>query len=255
MALGLLVSAQFVVMLDTSIVNVALPSIQADLGLGPTGVTWVVNAYVLAFGSLLLLSGRAADLFGRRRMFVAGSALFTAGTLLAAAAANPAMLMAGRIIQGAGAAALSPAAMSLLLLTFPGPERARAMSIWGAASGLGGATGVFAGGLLAGTFGWSSVFLVTVPVSVTAVVLARHVLPKSGRTVPGAGSTGPAQRPSPARSSPWSTALSASPRTAGPPRPSSPASPAPRCCSRPSCTSSAAPPTRWCRSSSSGPGR
>jgi EmrB/QacA subfamily drug resistance transporter len=175
-ALALLVSAQFVVMLDTSIVNVALPSIQADLGLGPTGVTWVINAYVLAFGSLLLLSGRAADLFGRRRMFMAGSTLFTAGTLLAAAAANPAMLVAGRIIQGAGAAALSPAAMSLLLLTFPGPERARAMSIWGAASGLGGATGVFAGGLLAGTFGWSSVFLVTVPVSVTAVVLARRVL-------------------------------------------------------------------------------
>ncbi len=180
-ALGLLVSAQFVVMLDTSIVNVALPSIQADLGLGPTGITWVVNAYVLAFGSLLLMSGRAADLFGRRRMFVAGSTLFTAGTLLAAAAANPAMLVAGRIIQGAGAAALSPAAMSLLLLTFPGPARARAMSIWGAASGLGGATGVFLGGLLAGTFGWSSVFLVTVPVSVAAVLLARQVLEEGPR--------------------------------------------------------------------------
>lgn len=180
-ALGLLVSAQFVVMLDTSIVNVALPSIQTDLGLGPTGVAWVVNAYVLAFGSLLLLSGRAADLFGRRRMFVAGSALFTAGTLLAAAAVNPVMLMAGRVIQGCGAAALSPAAMSLLLLTFPGPERARAMSLWGAASGLGGATGVLAGGLLAGTFGWSSVFLVTVPVSVAAVALAPRVLPEGAR--------------------------------------------------------------------------
>ena len=180
-ALGLLVSAQFVVMLDTSIVNVALPSIQADFRLGPTAVTWVVNAYVLTFGSLLLLSGRAADLFGRRRMFIAGSALFTAGTLLAAFAFSPGVLMAGRIVQGAGAAALSPAAMSLLLLTFPGRERARAMSLWGAASGLGGATGVLAGGLLAGTFGWSSVFLVTVPVSVTAVALARHVLPEGGR--------------------------------------------------------------------------
>jgi EmrB/QacA subfamily drug resistance transporter len=181
LALGLLVSAQFVVMLDTSIVNVALPSIQADLGLGPTGVTWVINAYVLAFGSLLLLSGRAADLFGRRRMFTAGASVFTAGTLLAAAAADPVVLVAGRIVQGVGAAALSPAAMSLLLLTFPGPARARAMSIWGAASGLGGATGVFAGGLLAGTFGWSSVFLVTVPVSLTAVVVARHVLPEGAR--------------------------------------------------------------------------
>jgi EmrB/QacA subfamily drug resistance transporter len=180
-ALGLLVSAQFVVMLDTSIVNVALPSIQADLNLGPTGAIWVVNAYVLAFGSLLLLSGRAADLFGRRRMFTTGSTLFAIGTLLAAAATTPTMLVAGRIIQGAGAAALSPAAMALLLQTFPGPERARAMSIWGAASGLGGAAGVFLGGLLAGSFGWSSVFLVTVPVSVAAVACARRVLPDAER--------------------------------------------------------------------------
>jgi EmrB/QacA subfamily drug resistance transporter len=175
-AFGLLVSAQFVVMLDTSIVNVALPSIQADLGLSPAGLTWVVNAYVLTFGGLLLLSGRAADLFGRRRMFMAGSAVFTLGTLLAAAAANEGMLVAGRVIQGTGAAALSPAAMSLLLVTFTGQARAKAMSIWGAASAVGGATGVFLGGLLAGSFGWSSVFLVTVPVSVAAVLLARRVL-------------------------------------------------------------------------------
>jgi EmrB/QacA subfamily drug resistance transporter len=180
-ALGLLVSAQFVVMLDTSIVNVALPSIQAGLGLGPTGITWVINAYVLAFGSLLLLAGRAADLVGRRRMFVVGSSLFTVGTVMAAAATTPAMLLAGRIVQGVGAAALSPAAMSLLLLTFPGAARARAMSIWGAASGLGGATGVLVGGLLAGSFGWSSVFLVTIPVTLAAVVLATRVLPEGAR--------------------------------------------------------------------------
>jgi EmrB/QacA subfamily drug resistance transporter len=178
-ALVLLVSAQFVVLLDTSIVNVALPSIQSALGLSPTAITWVVNAYVLAFGGLLLLSGRAADLFGRRRMFVTGSALFTVGTLLAAFATDPALLMGGGVVQGAGAAALSPAAMSLLLLTFPGQQRARAMSIWGAASALGGATGVMAGGLLVGTFGWSSVFFVTVPVSLAAVALARSVLPES----------------------------------------------------------------------------
>jgi EmrB/QacA subfamily drug resistance transporter len=182
-AFGLLVSAQFVVMLDTSIVNVALPSVQGDLGLSPAGLTWVVNAYVLAFGGLLLLSGRAADLFGRRRMFMAGSALFTFGTLLAAAATNEGMLVGARVIQGVGAAALSPAAMSLLLLTFPGPARAKAMSIWGAASAAGGATGVFLGGILAGTFGWSSVFLVTVPVSVAAVVLARRVLDEPAITV------------------------------------------------------------------------
>ena len=179
LTLGLLVSAQFVVMLDTSIVNVALPSIQTDLGLGAADATWIVNAYVVAFGGLLLLSGRVADLFGRRGMFTAGSALFTVGTLLAAAAADQGLLLAGRVVQGVGAAALSPAAMSLLMLAFPGQTRAKAMSIWGAASTLGGATGVVLGGLLAGSLGWRSVFLVTVPISVVAVVVARHVLPES----------------------------------------------------------------------------
>ena len=180
-ALVLLVSAQFVVMLDTSIVNVALPSIQADLGLRPTAITWVVNAYVLSFGGLLLLAGRAADLFGRRRLFVAGSVLFAAGTLLAASASSATQLVGGRVVQGIGAAALSPAAMSLLLLTFGGEARARAMSIWGAASALGGAAGVMTGGLLVGAFGWSSVFFVTVPVSVAAVALAGRFLPEGAR--------------------------------------------------------------------------
>ena len=182
-ALGLLVSAQFVVMLDTSIVNVALPSIQADLALSASSLSWVVNAYVLTFGGLLLLCGRLADQVGRKRMFTAGSALFTVGTLIAASASNEWMVLAGRVVQGAGAACLSPAAMSLLLINFPGEQRARAMSVWGAASALGGATGVATGGLLAGTFGWSSVFLVTVPVSLTAVALAGRVLDDGPRTV------------------------------------------------------------------------
>ncbi|WP_395657133.1 MFS transporter [Nocardioides sp.] len=180
-ALALLVSAQFVVMLDTSIVNVALPSIQADLSLSGTGLSWVVNAYVLAFGGLLLLFGRVGDLVGRRRMFVTGSLVFTVGTLLAATAADQWLLVAARVVQGAGAAALSPAAMSLLMLTFPGDGRARAMSLWGAASAVGGATGVLAGGLLAGTFGWSSVFLVTVPATTAAALLARRLLDESPR--------------------------------------------------------------------------
>lgn len=174
--LGLLVSAQFLVMLDASIVNVALPSIQAELGFGPAGVTWVINAYVLAFAGLLLLSGRAADLFGRRRLFVGGACLFTVGTLLAALAVAQEMLIAGRAVQGVGAAALSPAAMSLLLAAFPAAHRGRAMGAWGAASTLGGATGVVAGGVLAGTVGWRAVFLVTVPVSAVAVLLARRLL-------------------------------------------------------------------------------
>ena len=180
-SLALLVSAQLVVMLDTSIVNVALPTIQGDLGLGPAGMAWVVNAYVLAFGGLLVLSGRVADLFGRRRMFIAGSVVFTVGTLAAAASSSPWMLVSARVIQGAGAAALSPAAMSLLLLTFTGPARPRAMSLWGAASAVGGATGVLLGGLLTSAFGWQAVFLVTVPVSAAAVVLARRVLEEAPR--------------------------------------------------------------------------
>ena len=175
-ALALLVSAQFLVMLDTSIVNVALPSVQSELGFGPAEVTWVVNAYVLSFAGLLLLSGRACDRFGRRRLFTTGAGLFTVGTLLAALATGPVMLIGGRVVQGIGAAALSPAAMSLLLATFPAEQRARAMGAWGAASTLGGAAGVVTGGLLAGSFGWRSVFLVTVPVSVAVVALARRTL-------------------------------------------------------------------------------
>ena len=124
-ALGLLVSAQFVVMLDTSIVNVALPSIQSDMGLSTTAITWVVNAYVLAFGGLLLLSGRAADLLGRRRMFVAGSAVFAVGTLFAAFATNEGLLVGGRIVQGVGAAALSRSASPRSSCDRPSQPRCR----------------------------------------------------------------------------------------------------------------------------------
>lgn len=189
----LLVSAQFVVMLDTSIVNVALPSVQRDLALDPAGVAWTVNAYVLAFGGLLLLAGRAADVVGRRRMFVLGAVVFTVGSVLAGTADSGTALVAGRLVQGAGAAALSPAAMSLLLVLFPGPARARAMSTWGAASTLGGATGVVAGGLLTGAYGWPWVFLTTVPLTAAVAVLAGRLLPggRPGRLPDtGAGSKG-----------------------------------------------------------------
>ena len=179
LALALLVSAQFVVMLDTSIVNVALPTIQSSLSMSARSLSWVVNAYVLSFGGLLLLCGRIADQVGRRRMFTVGSALFTLGTLAAAGSTSGWMLVGSRVVQGAGAACLSSAAMALLLVNFPGEHRARAMSLWGAASTLGGATGVAVGGLLAGSLGWSAVFLVTVPVSLAAVVLAGRVLTDS----------------------------------------------------------------------------
>ncbi|GAA1631931.1 MFS transporter [Georgenia ruanii] len=175
-ALAVLVSAQFVVMLDSSIVNVALPSIQNDLGLSPAGLAWVANAYVLTFGALLLLAGRAADVVGRRRMFLVGTAVFTIGTVVAGLAPGEGVLVAARVVQGAGAAALSSAAMSLLLVMFPGAQRARAMSTWGAASTLGGATGVAAGGLVTGTLGWSWVFFASVPVTLAGLVLAPRLL-------------------------------------------------------------------------------
>lgn len=170
--LAVLVSAQFVIMLDTSVVNVALPSMQRDLNLTPTGIAWVVNAYFLAFGGFLLVSGRAADLFGGRRMFMVGAALFTLTTLLAGFSPNESVLIGARVLQGLGAAILSPAALSIVLAEFPGVGRAKAMGAWGAASTAGGAIGVAAGGAVTGALGWSWVFFLTVPVTVLAFVSA-----------------------------------------------------------------------------------
>lgn len=170
LALLALVSAQFLVMLDTSIVNVALPSIQSQLGLSQTGVAWVVNAYFLTFGGFLLLAGRASDIFGRRRMFMVGSAMFAAASLLAGFAPTEGVLIAARLLQGLGAATLSPAALSILLVLFPGAGRAKAMSAWGAASAAGGAFGVFAGGLITASLGWVWIFLLTVPLSLAALI-------------------------------------------------------------------------------------
>jgi EmrB/QacA subfamily drug resistance transporter len=172
-----LTSAQFVVMLDTSIVNVALPSMQRDLGVSHGGLAWVVNTYFLAFGGFLLVAGRLADVVGRRRMFMAGGGLFTAATLLAGLAANDAVLLMARALQGIGAASLSPAALSLLLVGFQGAARAKAMSAWGAASTVGGATGVLLGGLLTASLGWSWVFFVTVPVTIAGLVAAPALFP------------------------------------------------------------------------------
>ena len=155
LALLVLISAQFVVMLDTSIVNVALPSLQEDLGVSHAGLAWVVNSYFLAFGGFLLVAGRLADVLGRRRMFMLGAGIFTAATLLAGFAGNEAVLLVARALQGIGAASLSPAALSMLLVGFQGASRAKAMSAWGAASTLGGATGVLLGGVLTAALGWS----------------------------------------------------------------------------------------------------
>lgn len=151
---GTLVAAQLVVMFDSSILNVALPSIASDLQLSATGTAWVVNAYFLSFGGLLLLSGRAADVWGRRRMFLIGAVVLAVGSVLGAVAPDAPTLIAARLTQGSGAAMLSPAAMSVILAAFSGSARTRTMSWWGAASTIGGALGVAVGGLLTGGLGW-----------------------------------------------------------------------------------------------------
>lgn len=176
-----LVAAQLVVMLDSSILNVALPSITRDLDLSPTGTAWVLNAYYLSFGGLLLVSGRAADILGRRRMFLAGAAVLAAGSLLGAMAPDESVLIIARLLQGAGAAMLSPAAMSVVLARFTGPARSRTMSWWGAASTAGGALGVTVGGVLTGRFGWQSVMVVTAVVALAILVAGWAMIPADGK--------------------------------------------------------------------------
>lgn len=157
--LAVLAAAQFTVMLATSIVNVALPQIRAGVGLSDGGTTWVVNAYTLAFGALLLAGGRAADLLGRRRVLTVGLALFAVASLAAGAAASPQVLIAARAVQGLGAAAIAPAALALVMGLFPsGAGRGRALGVWGAVSGAGGAGGVLLGGVLTQAWGWEWIF-------------------------------------------------------------------------------------------------
>lgn len=157
--LTVLAAAQFTVMLATSIVNVALPQIRAGAGLSDSGTTWVVNAYGLAFGALLPASGRAADLLGRRRVLVAGLALFAAASATAGLATSSDVLIAARAVQGVGAAAIAPAALALAMEVFPSAAgRGRALGVWGAVSGAGGAGGVLLGGALTQAWGWPWIF-------------------------------------------------------------------------------------------------
>ena len=168
---------QFMVILDVAIVTVALPAMRSDLGFSATGLQWVVNAYTLTFAGFLLLGGRAADLFGRRRILLAGLALFTAASLVCGLAPGPETLVAARAVQGLGAAVLSPATLTILTTTFTEPaERARALGIWSAALASGGATGALLGGILTDTLSWRWIFLVNVPVGVLGIVAARAVL-------------------------------------------------------------------------------
>src|SRR4051794_23097296 len=157
--------AQLMVILDVSIVNVALPSIHDDLHYSTTGLQWVVNAYTLTFAGFLLLGGRAADLLGRRRVFLFGTALFTLASVICAAADTQSTLDAARALQGLGAAVISPATLAILTTSFTeSHERNRALGAWGAMGGVGGATGVLLGGVLTQSLGWPAIFLVNVPI-------------------------------------------------------------------------------------------
>jgi len=156
--LGLLVVAQFRVVLDITIVNVALPSIGAGLGFAEADLQWVVTAYVVCSGGLLLVGGRAADLLGRRRVFLAGLGLFTAASLVCGLAPSPGVLVAARALQGTGAALLTPAALSIITATYSGAQRATALSIWGALASAGVAAGVLLGGFLTTTLSWHWAF-------------------------------------------------------------------------------------------------
>lgn len=178
LALVLLAAAQFVVVLDASIVNVALPSIGTALDFSQDDLSWVVNAYTLTFGGFLLLGGRMADLLGRRRMFVAGLILFSIASLAGGLAQSDIWLIAARAVQGLGAALLSPAALSLVTEIFAeGADRNKALGVWGAVAGSGGAAGVLLGGMLTEWAGWEWVLFVNVPIGIAAALIAPRLLP------------------------------------------------------------------------------
>jgi EmrB/QacA subfamily drug resistance transporter len=179
-ALALLSVVQFMVVLDIAIVNVALPSIKVDLGFSEENLQWVISAYALMFGGFLLLGGRAADLLGRRRLFLGGLVVFTLASLFAGLAWSEASLITARSLQGLGAAVITPAALSILSTTFSeGRERNIALGVWGAVGGFGAAAGVLLGGVLTDAFGWEWIFFVNVPVGVTAFILAPVLLNES----------------------------------------------------------------------------
>src|SRR5947199_6108968 len=168
------------VILDATIVNVALPSIQNGLHFSATSLQWIVNAYTLVFGGFLLMGGRAADLFGRQRLFVAGVALFSAASLVNGIATSSGMLVAGRALQGLGAALVSPAALSIVTTTFAeGRERTQALGVWSAIAAGGGAVGLVLGGLLTETLSWRWGFFINLPIGIAAALLSLRFVPNS----------------------------------------------------------------------------
>src|SRR5256712_1603596 len=165
------------VVLDATIVNVALPSIQRGLHFSPVSLQWIVNAYTLVFGGFLLLGGRAADLLGRQRLFIAGIAVFTVASLMNRIAPASSVLIGGRALQGLGAALVSPAALSIVMTTFPeGRERTRALGIWSAIAAGGGAIGLLLGGLITDTLSWRWGFFINLPIGIVAFLLASRYI-------------------------------------------------------------------------------
>lgn len=178
LAFSLIAAVAFVLILDAAIVNVALPSIGNDLNVERDQLSWVTNGYLLAFGGFLLLGGRLSDLFGRRRLFIVGLALFTLASLAGALAQSVGQLVAARAVQGFGAALVTPAALALVMVLFaPGPERNKALGLWGAVAGSGAAAGSILGGVLTEWFGWEAVLWVNVPIGIVAIALAPRLLP------------------------------------------------------------------------------
>lgn len=183
--LGLLGLAQLMLILDVTVVAIALPDMGAELDLDRAALTWVVSGYALTFGSLMLLGGRAADLFGPKRVVLTGLAVFTAASLAAGLATGAPLLLAARVAQGAGAALLSPAALSVVVRLFDGDERNRALGIWSALGGGGAALGVLLGGLITAGPGWAWVFFVNVPVGLVVLVMLARILPGLPRAATG----------------------------------------------------------------------
>jgi EmrB/QacA subfamily drug resistance transporter len=180
LALAVIVAAQFMVVLDIAIVNVALPAIKGDLHFAQANLQWVISAYAILFGGVLLLGGRLADVFGRRRMFMLGLAVFSVSSLLCGVSWSENSLIGFRALQGLGGALFAPAGLSILMTTFAeGPERNRALGIWGAASGSGGAAGVLLGGFLTSYLNWSWVFFINVPVGIAVISAAPILLAES----------------------------------------------------------------------------
>src|SRR5450755_3224543 len=178
--LAIVAVAQFMVILDASIVNVALPTIKRDVGFSEQSLSWILNAYTLIFGGFLLLGGRAADRLGRRRLFMAGIALFAGASLVCGVSQSEGELLVARGLQGLGGAMVSPAALSIILTTFAeGRERNRALAVWGAIAGAGGAVGLLFGGVLVDILGWRSVFFVNVPMGAAVLALAPRIVPES----------------------------------------------------------------------------